>query len=171
VDYTLTIMRVKTFCAVTGMVLLTGCEKRLPVPSGGSPGIPHVGWVIMVGDRENPDREFVCQSDPRTDCVMPPSQPDNQAFTNTHFYLHSGTTDTKYTGTIEIGFFEGSRPHVVKLNTTVKGGAPAGNSSVSGIVSAKPGRYPMTIAVVAENGETREIRESVPVTVRPLSSN
>ena len=166
-------MRVKTFCAIGGILLLTGCEKRLSVPSGGSPGIPHVGWVIMVGDRENPDREFVCQSDPRTDCVMPPSQPDNQTFTNTHFYFHSGTTDTKYTGTIEIGFLEGSRPHVVKLNTTVKGGAPAGNSSVSGIVSPNPGRYALTIAVVAENGATREIRESVPVTVRrgPLTGN
>jgi len=162
-------MRMKTFCAVGGMILITGCEKRLPVPSGGSPGVPHVGWVIMVGDRENPDREFVCQSDPRTDCVMPPSRPDTQAFTNAHFYFHSGTVDTKYTGTIEIGFLEGSKPHVVAVNTTVKGGASAGNSSVSGIVSSNAGRYPMTIAVVAENGATREIRESVPVTVRPLN--
>ena len=164
-------MGAKTFCAVTGILLLTGCEKRVPVPTGGSPGTPHVGWVIMVGDRENADREFVCQSDPRTDCVVPASQADNQTFTHVHFYFHSGTTDTKYTGTIQIGFL--MSPHEVKPNMTVKGGEPAGNSSVSGIVSSNQGRYPMTIAVVAENGETRDIRESVPVTVRPgpLSGN
>ena len=151
------------FRAVSAILLLTSCEKRVPVPTGGSPGTPHVGWVIMVGDRENADREFVCQSDPRTECVVPASQPDNQTFTNVHFYFHSGTTDTKYTGNIQIGFL--TSPHEVKLNTTVKGGDTAGNSSVSGIVSSKPGGYQMTVAVDAENGGTRQIRDSVPVTV------
>jgi hypothetical protein len=157
-------MGAKTFCAVTGMLLLTGCERRVPIPTGGSPGTPHVGWVIMVGDRENADREFVCQSDPRTDCVVPASQPDNPTVTNVHFYFHSGSTDTKYTGNIQIGFLES--PHEIKLNLTVKGGDRAGNSSVVGIVSPKPGRYAMTVAVDAENGGTRQIRESVPVIVK-----
>ena len=81
-----------------------------------------------------------------------------------HLYFHSGTTDTKYTGTIQVGFLPS--PHEVKVNMTVNGGDPAGNSSVSGILSSKPGRYAMTVAIDAENGGTRQIRESVPVTVK-----
>jgi len=158
-------MGAKPFSALIALLCLAmGCEKRVPVPTGGSPETPRIGWVIMVGDRENPDREFVCQSDPRTDCVMPASQPDDQRFTNTHFYFHSAAADTKYTGTIQVGFL--TSPHEFKPNLIVKGGDPATNASVSGIVSSKRGRYQMTITAVAESGGTQQIRDSVPVTVK-----
>jgi hypothetical protein len=120
----------------------------------------------MVGDRDNPNREFVCQSDPRTDCVMPASRPGVQVFTDIHFYFHSATMDTTYTGTIQIGFFEGQKPHELKPKVIVKGGERATNASVSGIVSSKPGSYPMTIAVMAASGTSQEIRDRVPVTLQ-----
>jgi hypothetical protein len=164
-SYTSTNMGAKMFCALVGVLcLVPGCEKRVPVPAGGPPETPRVGWVIMMGDRDNPNREFVCQSDPRTDCVIPASQPDNQTFTDTHFYFHSGAIDTKYTGTIQIGFL--TSPHELKPNLTVKAGGSAANATVSGIASSKPGRYQMTIAAVAESGGTRQIRDSVPVTIK-----
>jgi len=160
-------MVAKTFLAVIGILLLqTGCGMRVPAPSGGPPGAPRVGWVIMAGDRDNPDRDFVCQSNPRTACVMPASRPDNQTFTDVHFYFHSATADTKYTGTIQIGFMEGSTPHEVTSNVTVKRGDSPANTSVSGIVSSTPGTHPMTIAIVAESGTIQQIRERVPVTVK-----
>jgi hypothetical protein len=163
--YDIARMKAKPFSALIGLLCLAmGCEKRVPVPTGGSPGTPRIGWVIMVGDRENPDREFVCQSDPRTHCVMRASQPDEQTFTNTHFYFHSGTTDTKYAGTIQLGFL--MSPHETKPNLIVKSGDSATNASVSGIVSSRPGRYPMRIDVVAESGGRRQIRDSVPVIVK-----
>jgi hypothetical protein len=160
-------MVARTFLGVIGILLLqTGCAMRVPVPSGGPPGTPRVGWVIMAGDRDNPDREFVCQSNPRTECVMAASRPDNQIFSAVHFYFHSATADTKYTGTIQIEFFEGATPHEVVSNVMVKGGGSPGNTSVSGIVTSKPGIHPMTIAIVAESGATQQIRERVPVAVK-----
>jgi hypothetical protein len=162
-------MGTKTMSVVTtGVVLLTmGCGKRVPVPSAGTPGTPHVGWVIMVGDRDNPNRDFVCQSDPRTDCVMPASRPDDQAFTDVHFYFHPAKAEATYRGTIVIPFFEGSTPHELKTDVTVKQGDAIANSSVSGIVPSKPGTYPMTIEVVADSGgATRQIRDRVTVIVK-----
>ena len=160
-------MGAKMFLAVVGILLLTtGCERRVHAPPTGPPGTPRVGWVIMVGDRDNPDREFVCQSDPRSECMMPASRPNDQAFTAVYFYFHSATTDTRYTGTIQIGFLEGSTPYEVKPNVTVKRGASAAASSISGIVSSKPGNYPMTITVDAESGSTHLIRDRIPVTVK-----
>jgi hypothetical protein len=160
-------MAARTFLAVIGILFLqAGCMMRVPAPSGGPPGTPRVGWVIMAGDRDNPDREFVCQSNPRTACVMFASRPDSQTFSAVHFYFHSAATDTKYTGTIQIEFFEGSTPHEVTSDVTVKGRGSPANTSVSGIVSSKPGIHPMTIAMVAESGTTQQIRERVPVTVK-----
>jgi hypothetical protein len=150
-----------------GLVLVTsGCEKRVPVPSGATRGTPHVGWVIMVGDRDNPDREFVCQSDPRTDCVLPASRPDNQAFTDVHLYFHPASKETRYAGTVQIGFFEGATPHELKPNVTVKPGAPVARSSVAGIVSSTPGTRALTIAIVADSGTPQQIQELVPVRVQ-----
>ncbi len=160
-------MSAKTFGAVMGLMLLPmGCNKRVPVPSGGPVGTPRVGWVIMVGDRDNPNREFVCQSDPRTACVMPATRPDNQAFTNVYFYFHPTTSDTTYSGTIQITFFDGSTRHELKTHVTVKRGDAAGKSSVSGIVSAIPGNYPMTIDIVADSAIPQQIRDVIPVTVQ-----
>ena len=153
---------------ITEVVLLTmGCGKRVPVPSVGTPGNPQVGWVIMVGDRDNPNREFVCQSDPRTDCVIPASRPGDQAFTDVHFYFHPAKAEVTYRGTILIPFFEGSTPHELKTDVTVKQGDAIANSSVSGIVPSKAGTYPMTIDVVAESGgASQRIRDRVPVIVK-----
>ena len=160
-------MDAKTLLALAAIVFLAAaCDKRVPVPSGATPGAPHVGWVIMTGDSDNPDREFVCQSDPRTDCVMPASRPDNQAFSDVHLYFHPAATETKYVGTVGIGFFEGSTPHEVKPNVTVKPGAAVARSSVAGIVSSTPGTRALTIAIVADSGKPQQIQEQIPVRVQ-----
>ena len=59
----------------------------------------------MSGDRENPDRDFVCQSDSPVRCVVPVSRPDEQVFSDVHVYYHGAETDIKYVGAIRIGFF------------------------------------------------------------------
>lgn len=161
-------MTTKTCLAVLGtMLLATACGKRVPGPPAGAvSGMPRIGWVIMTGDRDNPDQDFVCQSEPRTDCVMPASGPGRQVFTDVHFYFHPAATDTKYTGKIQIGFVEGSAPYELTPNMTVKRGDSLGNTSVIGIVSSKPGTHEMTIAMVAEADSTRQIRDQVRVQVK-----
>src|SRR4051794_27860388 len=162
-------MTSKLFAGCVGATLAVtaaACETRVPVPAGGPAGAPRVGWVIMVGDRDNPDREFVCQSDPRTDCVIPASRGDSQAFSDVHFYFHPAATDTKYSGKIQVGFFEGATPHELTPNVTVKRGDSRANTSVVGIVSSQPGAHDMTIAMVAESGTPREIRDRIRIDVK-----
>ena len=69
-------------------------------------------------------------------------------------------------GTVHIGFFEGAAPHEVKPNVTVKPGGPVARSSVAGIVSSTPGTRTLTIAIVADNGTTRQIQEDIPVKIQ-----
>jgi hypothetical protein len=72
----------------------------------------------MSGDRDNPDQEFVCQSDPRNDCVVPVSRPDAPIFSDVHIYCHGAGMDTRYTGSIQIGLFRGS-PESHNIQTSV----------------------------------------------------
>jgi hypothetical protein len=159
-------------CAVAGgalllIVMATGCARRIPEPAVGHTDSPHLGWVIMSGDAGNPDRDFVCQSDPRTECVVPVDRPDTRVLGHVHVYYHAASTETKYTGAVRIGFFD--QPHEINPSITVKPGESPGNQSVSGFVSAKPGPYAMSIAVVATSTQTRQtqdIRDDVSVIVK-----
>lgn len=149
------------------IVLATGCAKRIPEPAVGHPDAPHVGWVIMSGNAENPDRDFICQSNPRTECVMPVGRPDTRVLSHVHMYYHAASMVTKYTGSIRIGFFD--QPHEINPNMTVKPGQPPGNQSVSDFVTSKPGTYMMEIAVVATSTQAeqkQDIRDQVRVIVK-----
>ena len=157
--------------ALTALILVSlgmeGCARSIPKTAGGPVGAPRVGWVIMMGDRDNPDREFVCYSESPGDCVVPPSRPDDQVFADVHLYYHPAATETKYGGTVQVGFF--SSPLELRPTFTVKPGSSPANQSVVGIVSGKPGTYPLTIEVAATPtpaGATQQIRQQVTVIVR-----
>lgn len=153
--------------ALVFVVISAGCAKRIPEPAGGHTGSPHLGWVIMHGDAENPDREFACQSEPRTECVIPVDRANARVLGHVHFYYHAASTETKYTGAIRIGFFD--QPHDINPSITVKPGASAGNQSVSDFVTAKPGTYTLSFSVVAtstQSGKTQNIGDQVSVVVR-----
>jgi hypothetical protein len=157
-------------CGVIGSllvaVLVTGCAKRIPEPIGGHMDSPHVGWVIMSGDTDNPDRDFACQSTPRTECVVPVDRPDARVLAHMHLYYHSASTERKYTGSIRIGLFD--VPHeITPPSIRVKPGDRPGNQSVSDFVTSRPGAYTMAIAIVAtatQTGQTRNIQDQVSVT-------
>jgi hypothetical protein len=155
--------RLSVLCVVLAM---TACAQRAPRPVG-PPGTPRLGWVIMHGDADNPDREFVCQSAPRTECVMPASRPDARVFGHVHFYYHSATVDTRYAGTIRVGFF--NSPREIAAGIPVKARDRAGNQSVSDLVTSAPGTHTMDIDVIATatpTGQTQNLRDQVSVTVR-----
>jgi hypothetical protein len=160
-------MRVVIVSAVILIVGAPACARPVPERAGGPRDSPHVGWVIMSGDADNSDRDFVCQSNPRSDCVVPVDRPDARVLSHVHLYYHAASAETKYTGSVRIGFFDAA--HEVKPNLTVKPGDSPGKHSVSSFVSSKPGTYLMTVAVVATSvpsGAVQEIREQVSVTVR-----
>src|SRR2546425_6814827 len=86
-----------------------GCGHRVPGPANPTAGIPQVSWVLMSGDRDNPDRDFVCQSDPPGECVMPATRPGDEVYSDAHFYYHgTGAETTTYTVSILIGPLESS---------------------------------------------------------------
>ena len=158
--------RVSAMALIVGLCM-AGCTRPIPQTAGGPVGAPRVGWVIMIGDRDNPDRDFVCFSEAPADCVMPPSRPGEQVFADVHLYYHPAATETKYDGSIEIGFF--STALALKPRFTVKPGASPENQGIVGIVSDKPGTYPFTIGIDATPtpaGSARQIREQVQVIVR-----
>jgi len=156
--------------AAVAAVFTSACARSAPKPIGVAPGTPHVSWIIMSGDRDNPDREFVCQSNPRNDCVVPASRPDAQVFSDVHFYYHGAGAETKYAGSIDIGFFQGlPQSHTAQSNMTVKKNGSIANQSVTGIVSETSGTYAVTFAVVAtlsDTGTSQPIRDSVQVVVK-----
>jgi hypothetical protein len=152
-------------------VFSSACARRVPEPAGLAPGTPHVSWIIMRGDRDNPDREFVCQSDRRNDCILPVSRPDAPVFSDVHLYYHGARVETKYTGSIQIGFFQGSadETHSVQVNTTVPKTQSIVNQSITDDVTSTPGTYAITFALDATltgSGKTQPIREQVPVVVK-----
>jgi hypothetical protein len=156
--------------ATMAALLNSTCAKRVPEPAGVARGTPHISWIIMSGDSDNPDREFVCQSEPRNECVIPVSRPDEQVFSDVHFYYHGAGAETKYTGSIDIGFFQGSPgAHTVQANTTVKKTESIMPHSITGIVTSTPGTYALTFALdatVTETGKSQPIRERVSAVVK-----
>jgi hypothetical protein len=148
-------------------MLVAACAGRAPVRAGLAPGTPHIGWVIMHGDRDNPDQQFVCQSDPRNDCVMPVSRADAQVFSNLYVYYHRAGAETKYAGKMLIGFFRGGGEPAHDINITVPRNESITNQSISGIVTDTPGEYALTFELAAtSNGNSQPISEKIAVAVR-----
>lgn len=158
--------RIHVLLSVAALTL--SCAERGAPRLAGDPSLPSLGWVIMHGDRDNPDEEFGCQSNPRSECVIRASTPPNQALSEVHLYFHAGRTRATYTGTVAIGFFSNAPTSApMKTNATVKAG-DVGNQSVVGIVTDKPGRYTMRIDLTAvnESGVEQRLREDVPIDVQ-----
>ena len=158
------------FVATAIAATTSGCAGRQPPRPAGPPGTPRVGWVIMSGDRDTPDHDFVCQSVQQSECVMSMSRADAQVFAHVYVYYHPAATETRYTGSVEIGFFEGAGgANTVHPALSVKPGGSPGNQSVVGIVRSQAGTYSLSIAVVATSaprGASQDIRDEVRVTVR-----
>jgi hypothetical protein len=152
----------------------SSCSTAIPKPKPtlAVPGEPSVTWVVMSGDRENPDRDFVCQSDSQSRCVVPMSRPDEQVFSDVHVYYHGGDTDLKYVGAIRVGFFRRSTEsdnEQIQTNLIVKKGEPIGNQSVVGIVTDVPGAYEIAFNLSAESippGSSHQIRQRLPIIVK-----
>jgi hypothetical protein len=164
-------MRTYRVTVVTLVVALTSaCAKPVPEPVGVPPGIPHVSWVLMYGDRDNADREFACQSDTPTECVLPASKPDAQVFADIHFYFHGAGAETRYEGTTKIAYLQGAPDtHTSRTSITVQKNGSITNSSTTGIVTSTPGTYAVTIsqtATVKDTRKTQAIQESIAVVVK-----
>ena len=148
---------------VTLVAAMTGCAKRAPEPVGLAPGVPHVSWIIMHGDSDNPDAEFACQSTGPRECVLPASRPDARVLSDVHLYFHGAGRETTYLGSYRAEFFNAPRDSPIR--TTVRGEERIANHSVVGIVTERPGDYRLRLAMDATSAGSTPIREDVPVQV------
>jgi len=155
---------------ILAVALTSRCAKSVPEPANVTPGTPRVSWVLMYGDRDNADREFACQSSTPTECVLPASKPDAQVFSDIHFYYHGAGAETRYEGTINIGYLQGApESHTSRTSLTVQKNGSITNSNTTGFVTSTPGSYAVTIAQTATvkgPAKTQAIQESIPVTVK-----
>jgi hypothetical protein len=160
--------RARLVAAFTLLVTACGCAERIPEPVI-VPSAPHISWLIAVHSG-NDNEQTVCQSDPRTDCVLVSATAGARRMVTVHLYLHPSTVQTKYVGAMQLGFLNGSaEPHETRVNSTVKRGSSPVGVSVTGVLTSKPGTYPMTIALTAETSSTQrpvDIREMLSVTVK-----
>ena len=143
------------------------CAERIPEPVV-VPTVPHVSWLIAV-QTPNGQERTVCQSDPRNECGLPASTPADRTFATVHLYLHpvkSGAT--KYSGTMRVGFLNGSaaEPHDSKLDSSVSPGATPTNVSVTGLVMERPGAYTIALVATSSGGTSVALRDTVKVTVK-----
>ena len=163
-------MHKESLMLVVAASMWSGCARHVPEPAVAMPGTPHVSWIIMHGDSDNPDREFACQSEPRTECVVPASRPDDKVLSEVHIYYHGAGDETKYAGSVRLGFFDGSAAsHTLTTNMVVKKTERIGNQSVSDVVTSKPGTYPVEfdlVATVTGTKKTQPIKERINVVVR-----
>lgn len=163
-------MRARLFIATVVGLLTSTCAGRVPRPANTTPGTPNVTWVLMYGDRDNPDQEFACQSTPpRTDCVLPATKTNEQVFSDIHFYYHGAGGRTRYEGTRNIGYLQVSGPFTSRIDVTVEKNEPLTNQSLTGIVTPTPGTYTVTLlltATLTDTGKTVPVQETIQVTVK-----
>ena len=164
------LMRARLFILAAAVGLLTTtCAPRVPRPANVTPGTPNVTWVLMYGERDNPDQEFACQSVPRTDCVLPASRADAESFSDIHFYYHGAGGRTHYEGTRSIGFFQVSGSFTSRIDVTVDKNQSITNQSVSGIETSTPGTYMVALSLTAtltDTGKTVPVQETIQITVK-----
>ena len=142
---------------------MSGCARGAPKPVGLPPGTPHVSWIIMHGDSDNPDAEFACQSTGPRECVLPASRPDARVLSDVHLYFHGAGRETTYLGSYRAEFFNAPRDSPIR--TTVRGEEQIVNHSVVGIVTETPGDYQLRLTMDATSTSSTPIREDVPVQV------
>lgn len=162
--------RVSVIVALLMPLLVSACGKRVPEPVGPARDAPHVSWVIMSGDRSNPDQTFVCQSDPRTDCVITASRPGAPVVADLHVYYHGVGKGTSYAGSMRVGFFPGPAASQTFQASAIAAKAEAiVNQSVAGLVTEAPGNYALSFTLTAtatDTGQRRPVIAEVPVIVR-----
>lgn len=147
----------------------SACAERIPEPTV-VPTVPHVTWTIASEGQDERER-IVCQSDPRTDCVMAASAKDRRMLAIVHLYLHPAAVETKYVGSIQVGFLNGSSNdrHEAKVDSTVRPKDPPANVTLTGVVTQKPGVYTMAISLEATSGAgggPQSINDKIQVTVK-----
>ena len=160
------VVRVVVGCVAT---FVAACGMHVPEPSPHPQDSPHLSWEIEAGTPTDAHGAVACRSEPRSPCVILASTDQQQLSATVHVYYHSSRSETKYTGSVHIGFFGGSTGgHGLKPSITVRANSTPISQAVTDVVTTKPGRYTVQISVVATfgTGRTQTIEDEIEVEVR-----
>lgn len=152
---------------ISCIAALFGCVRRIPEPAA-QQTTPRISWVIRAG-AEFAQQRVVCQSDPKSECVIPASSQTPKEFAGMSLYLHPTKAPTAYRGSLEVTFFEtGTGVYGTPVDRTVEPGDQPVGITVSGVLKQMPGQYVAAIALIAYPSRQtgREIREAVNVIVK-----
>ena len=138
----------RCYVLLAPLVIAAGaCAKHAPEPTP-HPSTPHITWSIAEGYSGSKD---VCRSTEAPSCTLDMSGvAQNRRFGVFRLFLHAASTDTKYKGTVDIGFLgqPGESEHTHPIEREVPRGNDPINFSTTGIV--KPARtYYVDISVTA----------------------
>ena len=153
--------------SILTLLAAAGCAKRVPEPSPDS-SIPHISWSIGRGQG---DKE-VCRSTEAKPCILDMSDTrQTRRLGDFHLFLHPAGTDTRYVGTMDVGFFdhEGETARVHSIDRIVPRGSDPIGSSSTGIVKAAGTYYvdvSLTATSTAAEGKSIPLKARIRVDVR-----
>lgn len=130
---------------------------------------PHITWEIRVGG-EFGDADFVCgSSKPGQACVLPSGASTKPTTVMLRLYLHAAALQTNYLGVWRAPFLEGwTQKDYREVSGAVRHGDRPFSTSVSGLVTDKPGAYGFNVLLdAAQEGipAGHRIVLDIPVTV------
>lgn len=147
--------------AAMAAVLVGACATHVPEPEP-HPNAPHITWSVAEGTN---DKE-VCRSTEPAPCTLTlSSEPPNNRLGVFHVFLHAGATDTKYVGTINIGFLvhDSGSQHEHKVDRVITRDSGPVNFSSTGIVKPAGTYYvDVNLTATAADGPGRPL----PITAR-----
>ena len=159
----------RAYLLLASFVVAAGaCAKHAPDPTP-HPSTPHITWSIAEG--YGGEKE-VCRSTEATSCTLDLSGvAPNRRFGVFHLFLHAASTDTKYKGTMDIGFLgqPGESEHTHPIEREIPRGNDSTGFSTTGIV--KPaGTYYVDISITATplsgSGPALPFKERIKVVVK-----
>ena len=123
---------------------ICGCASHAPEPTP-HPSTPHISWSIAEGESETD----LCKSTETSPCVLSlGDKSDRRRLAVFHLFMHAANTDTRYAGTVRVGFITEEAQPVHQIDGEVKRGSDPMNFSVTGLAKP-PGTYYVEISIAA----------------------
>ena len=102
---------------------------------------------MLSSESQAGTERLVCRSDAPDPCVLTIPADRKPLLATMHVVLHPTPADTRYMGTMRVGF--GGAAYDTKVDSTVTRGGPAGNISVTSLLTLTPGTYRAEISLTA----------------------
>jgi hypothetical protein len=150
---------------ITGACAAHGVTHTAPDESR-----PHISWEIRTGSTTGDDDLVCASSQPSPVCVLAASTKETSALATVHLFLHAAAQPTIYKGGMRVPFISGSgQNNGTEVSADVAPGSQPVGTTVSGLVTSKPGRYALTISLDATQPGTStplRVAQEIPVTVK-----